>query len=167
MFVFAGGRQPGGCALVDELGQEWRDPGRRRRGDGQWGDRFNRAPHPASVVGLVLGEQPAQHLAGAFVHEVDLGKIPAGVADLDAREVSVAVWDLEAVPLDHDGAVAFALRATVGLGEGEPQRRTVRTRPRHVGAGHEARNRCFLNLGVELAIILVLRPRQGRLVEKR
>ena len=49
------------------------------------------------------------------------GEIPAGVADLDAREVAVAVRDLEAAAVDHDGAVALALRAMIGLGEGEPQ----------------------------------------------
>src|SRR5258707_11409325 len=104
------------------------------------------------------------HRAGAFVDEVDRGEIPTGEADLDAGEVSVAVGDLEAVPLDDDGAVALALCATISLGEGELQRRTIRARSHHVGAGEEARNRCFTNLGVELGIVLVLRPRRRRLI---
>ena len=100
-----------------------------------------------------MGKQPAQHLAGAFIYEVNLGEIPAGVADLDAREVSVAVRDLEAVSLDDDGAVALALGATIILSERELQRRTVRPRSHHVGAGEEGRNRCLTNLGVDPAIV--------------
>jgi hypothetical protein len=115
-----GRRQSTGRLPIDQLGQQRRDPaGRRHRGNRLWGDRIERPAQATGIAGLVLGKQPAQNLTGGFVDKVDVGEIPAGVANPDGREVSVAVRHFEAVAFDHDGAIAPALGATVGLGEGK------------------------------------------------
>ena len=126
-----------------------------------------RPAQAAGVFGLVLWIEPAQHRAGAAVHQMDRREIPAGKADLGAAQMAVAVRQLEAAARDHHGAVALALGALLGAGEGEPQRRAVRARPRHLGTSEEARDRRFADLGMALAIVVVLRPGLGRLVEQR
>jgi len=81
--------------------------------------------------------------------------------------MAVAGRHLETAPLDDDGAVALALHALIGTREGEAQRIAVRTRPRHLWAGEEARNGGFADLGMDLAVVLVLDPGLRRLVEDR
>jgi hypothetical protein len=103
-----GRRQSGGGLLVEQAGEQRRDAGRRLDVDGPGRDRIERTAQAAGVLGLVLGIEPAQRLAGPFVDEVDEAEIPAGVADFDAGEMPVAVWNLEATPLDDDRAVACA-----------------------------------------------------------
>src|SRR5262249_61336650 len=78
----------------------------------------------AGVLRLVLGEQPAQHFAGALIHQVDEGEVPARVAELELREVAEAVRHLEAAAGDDDGAVALPLRACLSPGECEAPRGT-------------------------------------------
>ena len=101
-----------------------------------------------------------------LIHEVDLGQIPGRVADLEPGEMAVAVGHLEAAALDDDGAVALPLLAALGAGEGQPQRGAIRAGPHHAGAGEEARDRRLADLGVELAIVLVLDPSLRRLIEE-
>ena len=50
--------------------------------------------------------------------------------------------------------------------EGEAQRIAVGAWPRDVRPGEEARDRCPADLGVGLAIVLVLDPGLGRLVQE-
>ena len=116
--------------------------------DGLGRDRIERTAQAAGVLGLVLGIEPGQRLAGPFVDEVDEAEVPSGVADLDAGEMAVAVWNLEAAPLDDEGAVALALHAVIGAGEGEAQRVAVGARPRHLRTREEARDGGFADLGV-------------------
>jgi hypothetical protein len=46
-------------------------------------------------LGLVLGKQAAEHLAGALIDEVDKGKIPARIAHLELSEMTVVVRHLD------------------------------------------------------------------------
>ena len=96
-----GRRQSGGGLPVDQAGEQRRDANRRLDVDGPGRDRIERTAQAAGVLGLVLGIEPAQRLAGPFVDEADEAEIPAGVADLDAGEMAVAVWNLEAAPIDN------------------------------------------------------------------
>ena len=82
-------------------------------------------------------------------------------------EMAVAVRDLEAAAVDDDGAVALPLRAVVSAREGEPQRVAVGARPRDGGPGEKARERGLADLGVDLAVVLVLDPGLRRLVQER
>jgi hypothetical protein len=79
----------------------------------------------------------------------------------------IAVGDFEPAAFDDGGAIALAQGASFGAGEGQPQRRGVRTRPRHRRAGEEARQRRVVDLAVPLAVIVLLRPGLRRLVEPR
>src|SRR6266566_885167 len=79
----------------------------------------------------------------------------------------VAVGNLEAAPFDDDGAIALALHAMIGARESEAQRVAVWARPRHLGARQEACDGGFADLGMDLAIILILHPGLRRLVENR
>src|SRR5258705_8180433 len=106
-------------------------------------------------------------MPAAGLTSMGAGEIPACVTNLDAGEMAVAVRHLETAPLDDDGAVALALHALIGTREGEAQRIAVRTRPRHLWAGEEARNGGFADLGMDLAVVLVLDPGLRRLVEDR
>jgi hypothetical protein len=124
---------------------------------------IKRTAQTAGVTDLVLRKQPAQHLTGMFIDEVDVGEIPAGIADLEAGKMPVATGYLEAVTFDDDGAIAPALAATVGFGEGELESCTIRAWPHHIGAREKARNRRFAGLGVDLAIVVVFCPRLRRL----
>ena len=132
----------------------WRDAGRRRRIGRLGCDRRERAPQATGVLGLVLGVEPGEHLAGALVDEVDEAEIPAGVADFDAREMPVAVRHLEAAALDNNRAVALPLRATIGSREGQPQRIAVGAGSRYLGPGKEACDRRLADLGMDLAVVL-------------
>ena len=58
-------------------------------------------------------------MAGPLVDEMDEAEIPAGVADLNAVEMPIAVRHLEAAPVDDDGAVALPVGAMSTAGEGE------------------------------------------------
>ena len=160
-----GRRQPCGGLPVDQPGEQRRDAGRRLDVDGLGRDRIERTAPAVGILGLVLGIEPGQRLASAFVDEVDEAEIPTGVADLDAGEMAVAVWNLEAAPLDDDSAVAFALHAVIGAGEGEAQRVAVGARPRHLRTREEARDGGLADLGVDLAVVLVLDPGLRRFVE--
>ena len=105
-------------------------------------------------------------MAGALVDEMDEAEIPVGVADLDAGEMAITVRHLEAAALDDDGAVALLVGAMSAAREGEAQRIAVGTRPRDVGPGEEARDRRLADLGVGLAVVLVLDPGLGGLVQE-
>ena len=88
--------------LVEQPGEQaagWPDaglPASARLAAEAVGDRIERAAQAAGVLGLVLRIEPRQHRAGALVDEMDEAEIPAGVADLDAREMAVTVGHLEA-----------------------------------------------------------------------
>ena len=58
------------------------------------------------------------------------------------------------------------LGAMCAAGEGEAQRLAVGAGPRHRRAGEEARERRVADLGVALAVVLVLDPGLRRLVEQ-
>jgi len=133
--------------------------------DGLFGDLIERPAQAAGVLGLVLRIEPAKHLAAALVDQMDCAQVPAGETDLDLEEMTITVGQLEAAALDHQGPVALALGPPLGPREGQPQRRAVRARPRHLGASEEAGDRRLADLGMKLAIVLVLRPGLGRLVE--
>jgi len=79
--------------------------------------------------------------------------------------MAITVWRLETTALDDDGSVALALGASLGSGEGEFERRAVRTGPHHRGAGEEAIERRLADLGMELAVVVGLDPGLGGLIE--
>jgi hypothetical protein len=79
--------------------------------------------------------------------------------------VPIPVRDLEAAAVDADRTVAPALATALGSGEGEAQGRAVRTRPRDVGAGEEAREGRFADLRVKFPVVLLLHPRLGDVVQ--
>ena len=130
-------------------------------------------PHNRWAGAKVLRERWQTHIDASLarpvlvVDEVDEAEVPAGVTNLDARQMPVAVGQLEAAPLDHDGSVAFALHAVIGTCEGEAQRIAVGAGPCHLGTREEARDGGLADLGVDLAVGLVLDPGLRRLVEER
>jgi hypothetical protein len=63
----------------------------------------------AGVLRLVLRKQPIQHSAAALIHEVDMGEIPAGVADLELGEMAVAIRHFKALTGNDEGAFALSL----------------------------------------------------------
>src|SRR5215471_13037790 len=81
--------------------------------------------------------------------------------------MAVAVRDLEAAAHQHDGAVALPLCAGLGPGERKPQRGAVGCGPHDAGPFKEAGDRCDTDLGVNLAVVLVLDPRERGLVQER
>jgi hypothetical protein len=99
-------------------------------------------------------------------HEIDVGQIPTGVADLDLREMAVAVWHLEATTVDDDGAVALPLRARVGPGECAAQGVAVGAGPHDVGSCQEACDRGLAGLGMDLTVVLELDPSEGCFVQE-
>jgi len=102
-------------------GEQRRDAGRRLDVDGPGRDRIERTAQAAGVPRLVLWEQPAQHLAQTFVDQMDLCQVPGRIADIEASEMAILVRHLEAAAVDGDGAVALALGALLGPGEGDPE----------------------------------------------
>src|SRR6266545_3697454 len=54
---------------------------------------------------------------------------------------------------------------SAAVSESEPERGAVRAGPRDVRAGEEAGDRRLSDLGVDLAVVLVLHPRLRRVVE--
>jgi hypothetical protein len=98
---------------------------------------------------------------------VDGAEVPRCVADLDASEMPVAVGHLEAAALDDDAAVALLLGAMCAPREGETERITVGAGTRHRRSFQEAGERGRADLGVARAVVLVLDPGLGRLVEER
>ena len=137
--------------------------GFRRR----WTERIERATQPAGVLRPVLRIEAGQHGAGALVDEVDGAQVPLGVAHLDTGEMAIAVRQLEASAVDDDAAVALLLRAPGAAGEGEAERDAARTGARHRRPFEEAGERGDADLGVDRAVVLVLDPGLGRLVEER
>ena len=105
-------------------------------------------------------------MAGTLIDEMDEAEIPAGVADLDAVEMSITVRHLEAAALDDDGAVALLVGAMSAAREGEAQRVAIGTRPRDIGPGKKARDRCLADLSMGFAVVLVLGPGLGGLVQE-
>ena len=145
--------------LIDQPREQRRDAGRRRRiGAGfGWRSGRERAPQATGVLGLVLGVELGEHLAGALVDEVDEAESQPASEDFDAREMPVAVRHLEAAALDNNRAVALPLRATIGSREGQPQRIAVGAGSRYLGPGKEACDRRLTDLGMDLAVVLVAR----------
>src|SRR5271166_4943785 len=80
-------------------------------------------------------------------------------------EMPIAVGDFEPTTLDDGGAIALAQGAPLGTGEGQSQRRGIRTQPRHLGTGEEACERGVVDLAMSLAVIVMLDPCLRRLVE--
>ena len=105
-------------------------------------------------------------MAGTLIDKMDKAEIPAGVADLDAVEMPITVRHLEAASIDDDGAVALLVGAMSAAREGGAQRIAVGTRPRDIGPGKKARDRCLADLGVRRAIVLVLDPGLSGLVQR-
>ena len=96
----------------------------------------------------------------------DGAQVPLGIAHLDAGEMPIAVRHLEPSPRDDDAAVALLLGTNGAAREGEAERGTVRTRPRHRWPFEEAGKRRGGDLGVDRAVVLVLDPGLRRLVEE-
>ncbi len=95
-----------------------------------------------------------------------LAQIPARVAHQQALEMAEGVRHFEAVRVDGDGAVAAPLGASLGAGEGEPQRRAVRTRSCHIGARQPSGERRLAGFTVDPTVIAELGPGLGGLVEE-
>src|SRR4029450_3020761 len=144
--------------------QRWagRSGGSRR---GLFGKLIPRPTQPTGVLGLVLGKQAAEHLAGALIEEGDKGKIPVRIAPLELGEMTVVVRHLEAATVDNAGAVTLALHAPLGPGEGKPQRGAIGARPHDARSYQEAPDRGLAGLGMDLVVVLVLGPGERRLVE--
>ena len=134
-----------------------------------WNAVRNRSESCPQSIGMTVrfrrNPQSNRARRGALVDEVDAAEIPAGVAHLDARQMPVPVWHFEPATLDHYGAVALPLRAGVGSREGCAQRVAVRARPCDGWSGEEARNGGFPDLGVALAVVVLLDLGLRRLVE--
>ena len=75
-------------------------------------------------------------------------------------------FNLAAVLADLSRAPDLALHAVIGAREGEAQRVAVGAGPCHLGTREEPRERGFADLGVDLAVVLVLDPGLRRLVEE-
>ena len=96
---------------------------------------------------------------------MNLGEIPARVTHGEFAQVPIAAGYLEALRADHDRAVAQALCASFGSGEGRAKRGAVGRRPQHLRARQEAGQRRLADLGVDRAVVLVLAPRLRRFIE--
>src|SRR5262249_41688891 len=159
-----GRRQTGVGLLLDELLQQRWDSWVWSRGR-LLGVGIACAAQAAGVLCFVLGKEPAQHLTGALIDEVDMGEVPACVTHLELAHMAVAVGHLEAAALEHYGAVTLPLPAPLGPGEGQAQRGAVQAWPHDARARKEARYRGLPGLGVDLAVVLVLDPSECRLVQ--
>jgi hypothetical protein len=96
---------------------------------------------------------------------MDFGEVPGRVADLESREMAVLVRHFETAGIDGDGAIAFALGAWLGPGEGALEGGHVGARSHHRRAAQKAIERRFVDLRMALAIVVGLDPGEGCLVE--
>jgi hypothetical protein len=150
-----------------ELAEQRRDPARRgldRRGVER--RRLALTPTAVGVLRAIQRIQRAQYGAGRLVDQRDVPEVPGRVAHRDARELTVAVRDLEAVAVETDRAVRAALGAADIAAKGAPQRRRRRTGTAHGRAGEKARERGLAGLGVHGVVVLQLDPRLRRLVQE-
>lgn len=85
------------------------------------GKGLERRTDPGGVAGFVLRIEATEQLPGTIIDKMHDREIPARVPDDELTQVPLAVRDLEALRSDHDGAVAYALRAALGAGEGGAQ----------------------------------------------
>ena len=79
--------------------------------------------------------------------------------------MAVLVRHFEAAAVDAYGAVAAALGAPLGPGEGSLEYHTFGAEPHHRRVSQETVERCFADLGMTLAVIVGIDPGLGRLVE--
>ena len=107
---------------------------------------------------LVQREHGGQDRADARIDQVDLGEIPARVAQADLLEVAVSAGDLEAHAVQREGAVGSALAAMLADTEGPAQGQRLGTGARDVGTGQVALQRRRLEFGVFLVVVFLLDP---------
>jgi hypothetical protein len=100
------------------------------------------------------------------IDEIDPGQVPARVAQVHHGQRVVARRDLEALPVQGHGAVGAPLAPWHLDAERVGERRGCGTVAAHVGAGQIARERRGADLAVQRAVILLLDPGLGRLVEQ-
>ena len=90
--------------------QQRRNAGGRYR-TGRGGGRFQAPTQGIGVGGFVQGAHRASDGAAARIDQVDAAEVPAGIAQMDLSEVTIAGGDLEALAVETDGAVRATLPA--------------------------------------------------------
>ena len=135
-------------------------------GDGLGRDRLQGSAPAAGVAGLVLREQAAEHACRCAGRRGGLRSGPRRRSGPPTwRDADTGFGTSKRRAFDGDGAVALAQGAPLGAGERQPERCGIRAGPRDVGAGEEAGERRVVDLGMALAVVVVLDPRLRRLVE--
>ena len=97
-------------------------------------------------------------LSGAWVHEVDRGEIPPRHAKPKRDEGAIRGRDFEANALDSDGAIAPSLGARDLGAKGASKGIGAGSLAAYGGSAQVARQRRLLDLGVLLAVVLLLSP---------
>ena len=100
------------------------------------------------------------------IDEIDPGQVPARVAQVHHGQRVVARRDLEALPVQGHGTVGAPLASWHLDAKRVGEHRGGGTVAAHVGAGQIARERRGADLAVQRAVILLLDPGLGRLIEQ-
>ena len=160
-------RQPGGSVLLNQLLQERRHAGGRRRHGCRGliqGRTFSGTP-ALSVFAFVQGKEPAEDGSGFGIGQVNLAQIPASRAHTEPLEMIVAGGDLKTDTLQADGAVRAALGAIRFGRESHFKFGTGWTGPPHVAVVEVTLQRGFTKFRVDAPIAFHLDPGQGGFVE--
>src|SRR6516165_5996943 len=153
-------RQPGRSVLLNQMLQQWRHPGGRRRHCGcrllYW--RAFGGTLPLSVFLFVQGKEPAENSSGFGIGQVDMAQIPEGCTQAQALEMIVTRGDLKTDPLQTNGAVGAALGAIDLSGKGYLEFSAVWTRPAQVTVVEVTLHRRLAQFGVDGPVVFHLDP---------
>lgn len=160
----SGARARSGVGPDDQRAQVRRDPAWRGRRTFVHGR--DDAPDALGVSRLIERQQRREVVAGTRIDEIDAREVPSRDSKSKVGEGAIRGWHLEADPLDGDGAIASSLLARDLDPKRAPECVGARALAADARTAEVAIERCLLDLGVLLAVVLLLDPRSGRDVEQ-
>ncbi len=155
-FGHEAGRQPCRGVLGHQRPQVGCDP-RALRGC-MIADVADHATNALCVLGFVERQKHRQMPSGTRVNQVDGREIPASYTQPQLDERAVGRGNFEAHALHGDGAIATPLHPRDFGAEGASKPVGVWTFAPHARPAQVALERCLLDLGVLLVVVLVLDP---------
>jgi len=108
----------------------------------------------------------AQHCTGARIDQVDQAQVPAGITQLNVGQLAVLGRYLKALPGQAERSVGAALAARHLDAKRLCQGRRARALARNVGAAEVALERRGADLRMVGAVVFLLHPGLGGLVEQ-